>query len=514
VTSGGSRTAAAPVGAAAVGTVVRMEGITKRFGDVVANDAIDLDVRSGEVLGLLGENGAGKTTLMRILFGLTAADRGAIEIGGRVQHIAAPSDAIAAGVGMVTQHFSLVGPMTVAENVVLGATPRFRLDLRSAAERVRAVAEHVGIAVDPLATVADLSVGERQRVEIVKALYRDCRVLLLDEPTAVLVPQEVDALFAAIDRLTDGGLAVVFISHKLNEVRRICDRVTVLRQGQLVDTVRTGEVDDRELARLMVGRPTIGVQPRDPGVPGKVQLRLDGVTIIGTNGLPAVREVDLTVRAGEVVGVAGVSGNGQRELAEALAGIRPPVSGTVEVGGREVAAASPDEMMRAGIGRIPEDRHAAVVDELSVAYNLVIEHLPEYRRRGQLDERRIRAKAEELIDRFRIKARPSDRIATLSGGNMQKVILARVLDRGPEVLVVSQPTRGLDIGATEYVREQLLDQRERGCAVLLFSEDLDELLTLADRIVVMYEGRLVADLPADQADRQQVGLLMAGKEPA
>lgn len=494
--------------------IVRMRGVTKRFGDVVANDAIDLDLHPGEILGLLGENGAGKTTLMKILFGLSGPDAGSIEVDGQPRNISAPSDAIAAGIGMVTQHFSLVAPMTVAENVVLGATQGFVVDRRKARARVAAVAEEVGIVVDPDARVADLSVGERQRVEILKALYRDCRVLILDEPTAVLIPQEVASLFATIRGLTARGLAVVFISHKLNEVREICDRVTVLRRGELVDTVPTDTVDNRQLARLMVGRPTYGVERDDRSPPGPAALRVQDLDVTGANGLPAVRGLGLEVHEGEILGVAGVSGNGQSELVDVLTGMRRPDRGVLRIGGFEIGGGSPHLLMAAGVGRIPEDRHAAVVGDLNVAHNLVLEHLDDYTTGARIDERRIRAKADELIERFDIKARPTDRISTLSGGNMQKVILARVLDRAPDVLVVAQPTRGLDIGATEYVRQQLLDQRARGCAILLFSEDLDELLTLSDRVAVMYEGRIVAALPVAEAEPERLGLLMAGSEAA
>jgi general nucleoside transport system ATP-binding protein len=487
-----------------------MRGIVKRFGDVVANDGVELTLARGSIHALLGENGAGKTTLMRILYGLTMPDAGEIEVGGERGEIRSPKDAIRAGIGMVTQHFSLVAPMTVAENVVLGNEGGFRLDLAAARAKVAEASERVGIAIHPQVRVASLSVGEQQRVEIVKALSRDCRVLILDEPTAVLVPQQIDALFAALRRLRDDGLAIVFISHKLREVTAVSDRVTVLRQGRVVGSVLTSDVDERELGRMMVGRPMSGVARENGTATADVLLRLDGVTAVGGHGLPAVRDVSISVRSGEILGVAGVSGNGQTELAEVLSGMRRPTAGSVTVCGVDVTGAAPAEVTAAGVGRIPEDRRASVVGELSVAYNLVLENLDAYRRGPVLDERSVRETAERLIERFAIKARPSDPVSTLSGGNVQKVLLARVLARDPRVLVVAQPTQGLDVAATEYVRAQLLAQRAAGAAVLLISEDLEELLALADRLVVMYEGEIVGRFEGRDVDVERVGLLMAG----
>ncbi len=493
---------------------MELRAITKRFGDLVANDRVDLDVRRGEVHALLGENGAGKTTLMRILYGLTQSDAGEIRIDGEPVPIRSPKDAIRSGVGMVTQHFSLVRPMTVAENIVLGRTPGLRLDLNAARRLVADSAERFGIAVEPSAIVADLSVGEQQRVEILKALVRDCRVLILDEPTAVLVPQEVDALFGTLRRLVADGLAVVFISHKLREVRAISDRVSVLRRGFLVGTT-SGAEDERELARMMVGRPTFGVRRMEAApASGTPVLTLRAVCSDGRQGLAALTDLTIDVRPGEIVGIAGVSGNGQTELVEVLSGMRRPTGGSVLVDGRNLAGSGPAEMMAAGIGRIPEDRHASLIPDLSVAYNLILERLDDFRRRGRLDEARIREHATELIERFAIRAHPDDRVATLSGGNIQKVLLARVLSRNPKVLVVSQPTRGLDVGATEYVRSELLARRDAGAGILLVSEDLDELLAIADRLLVMYEGRLVGAMAVADADPERLGMLMAGRGAA
>jgi len=416
---------------------------------------------------------------------------------------------------MVTQHFALVRPMTVAENLALGRSRGLRLDLAEAGRRASEASERFGIRIDPTARVEDLSVGQQQRVEILKALSRDCRILILDEPTAVLVPGEVDALFATLRALVADGLSIVFISHKLAEVRAISDRVSVLRRGKLAGTV-AGSTDERELARLMVGRPTFGVErPPDATIPsGASVLSLRALHATGPQGLPALSDVSLEVRAGEIVGVAGVSGNGQTELVEVLSGMRRPTAGSVTVSGAELTGADPGRMMGAGVGRIPEDRHASLIGDLSVAYNLVLEHLDDFRSGGRIDERMVRDHAAELMQRFDIRARADDPVASLSGGNIQKVLLARVLSRDPRVIVVSQPTRGLDVGATEYVRAQLLARRGAGAAILLVSEDLDELLALSDRLVVMYEGRIVGEMAAAGADLEHLGMLMAGRGKA
>jgi general nucleoside transport system ATP-binding protein len=491
---------------------LELRGITKRFGDLVANDGIDFDVRRGEVHALLGENGAGKTTVMRIAYGLTHADAGQVLVDGQVRAIRSPRDAIDAGIGMVTQHFALVRPMTVAENLALGRSRGMRLDLDEARRRGTDASERFGIHVEPAARVEELSIGQQQRVEILKALSRDCRILILDEPTAVLVPEEVNALFATLRSLVADGMSVVFISHKLAEVRAISDRVSVLRRGRLVGSV-PGVTDERDLAGMMVGRPTFGVErPAEAAVPaGSPILRIRDLAANGAHGLPALSEVSLAVAGGEILGVAGVSGNGQTELVEVLSGMRGPTRGSIAVDGVELAGADPTRMMRARVGRIPEDRHASLIGDLSVAYNLVLEHLDDFRRGGRIDEHHIHEHAVGLIDRFDIRARPADPVATLSGGNIQKVLLARVLSRDPRLLVVSQPTRGLDVGATEYVRSQLLARRAEGAAIVLVSEDLDELLALSDRLVVLYEGRVVGEMATREADAEQLGMLMAGR---
>jgi simple sugar transport system ATP-binding protein len=486
-------------------------GVSKRFGDLVANEAVDFELKRGEVHALLGENGAGKTTLMRVLYGLTRADAGTIRIEGRPVSIESPRQAILAGVGMVTQHFSLVQPMSVTENLVLGRARGMRLDLAAARRSVEAASARFGIAVRPDALVAELSVGEQQRVEIVKALARDCRVLILDEPTAVLVPHEVEALFETLRRLVAEGLSVVFISHKLGEVRAISDRVSVMRRGRMVGTV-PGSTDERELARMMVGRPTFGVARQATfWSGGEARLQLHGVSARGAHGLGSLHDISLEVHAGEILGVAGVSGNGQTELAEVLSGMRPVTAGSVLVDGQELAGATPSAVMAAGVGRIPEDRHASLVLDLPVSLNLIMEHIDDFTSGGRLDRRKVDGHARTLIERYQIRAQPDDRVATLSGGNIQKVLLARVLSRDPRVVIVSQPTRGLDVGASEYVREELLARRADGAAVLLVSEDLDELLSLSDRIIVLYEGRVVGRMAAAEADPEQLGMLMAGR---
>lgn len=489
---------------------VEMRDIYKKFGTVVASNRVNFTLRKGEIHALLGENGAGKTTLMRILYGLYHADEGEIVVSGQLAEIKSPKDAIELGIGMVTQHFALVPPLTVTENIVLGYTDGFRLDMAAAHQKVAAASEKYGIEVEPTALVRDLSVGQRQRVEILKALYRDAGVLILDEPTAVLVPQEVDLLFESLQRLQQQGLSVVFISHKLNEVMTITNQVTVLRSGQVAGTVATRDTTQSELARMMVGRETFGVTKEAEAHSGEVALQLKNVAALDNKGLPALKDITLDVHAGEIVGLAGVSGNGQPELAQVLSGTRECATGQVMVMGRDLTNADPATLMAAGIGRIPEDRHASVVNGMSVAQNMALEHLEDFINNGMLDHRRIRQHAEKLIEQYQIKASPGDKIRTLSGGNMQKVILARVFERDPQVIVVSQPTRGLDVGATEYVRSKLLEQRDRGAAVLLISEDLDEILELSDRIAVIYEGEIMGILAASEANTERLGLLMSG----
>ncbi len=490
--------------------VVEMKGINKRFGLVAANQGIDFSLRQGEIQGLLGENGAGKTTLMRILYGLYRADEGHIFVNEKPVTIHSPKEAIPNGIGMVTQHFTLVPTLTVAENVALGYTRGFNVNPKFLQKEVGDAAERFGVEVDPAALVRHLSVGERQRVEILKSLYRNARVLILDEPTAVLVPQEIEALFKTLGRLRQDGMSLIFISHHLNEVMEICDRITVLRDGKVIGTVDKAATSQKELARMMVGRETFGVMRQEEKCGGEPILRIADLSANDKKGLPALKSVSLEVCQGEILGLAGVSGNGQTELAQVLAGMLRPTGGKVQLGQKELTHASPAECAAAGVGRIPEDRHGSLVGELTVAENLALENLDHFTHNGMMDSKAIQANAVKLIGEYQIKATPGDRMRTLSGGNMQKVLLARALANNPRVVIASQPTRGLDVGATEYVRSRLLEQRQAGSAVLLISEDLDEVIALSDRIAVIYEGRIMGVMPAHDVTVEQLGLMMSG----
>jgi len=490
---------------------IQMQGIVKKFASLTANNHIHFDLEEGEIHALLGENGAGKTTLMRILYGLYHADEGKILVNGHPVTIHSPHDAIQNGIGMVTQHFTLVPTLTVAENLALGREGNFLIRPQDLHRQVEADSKRYGIPVNPAALVRHLSVGEQQRVEILKALSRNARVLILDEPTAVLVPQEVAILFEALQRLRGEGLAVVFISHKLPEVMTICDRITVLRDGQQVGTVSKSATTAAELARMMVGRENFGVVRQGARQPAAPLLQVEGLKALGSKGLPALRGVDFEVEAGEILGIAGVSGNGQTELGRVLAGMQPPSGGRIRVSGQDLTGADPARLAEAGVGCILEDRHASLVGEMSVAENLVLDQLENFSRGGLLDRARILENANHWIAEYQIKAAPQDPVRQLSGGNMQKVILARNLSRHPQVVIAAQPTRGLDVGATDYVRGKLLEQRARGAAVLLISEDLDEIMSLADRIAVIYEGKLMGILPAQLATVENLGLMMSGK---
>jgi simple sugar transport system ATP-binding protein len=401
--------------------------------------------------------------------------------------------------------------MTVAENVVLGYTNSFVLDQAAIEKKVGEAADQFSLDINPKSIVRHLSVGQRQRVEILKALYRNAKVLILDEPTAVLVPQEVDSLFDTLNRLRKDGLSVIFISHKLDEVTKITDRVTVLRDGKSIGTVDTVNVTQKQLAAMMVGRDTFGVTRQTEINPdNKKILEVEDLCVLDDKGLPALKNLKLSIRSGEILGIAGVGGNGQKELAEILSGVKSPTSGVIKINDKNLVGKDPSEFSKMGMGRIPEDRHEGVVGDLTVYENLALEHLDEYSKNGFLDKQAIRKNADELIKNFQIKAKPTDRIRTLSGGNMQKVLLARVLSRQPEVVIAPQPTRGLDVGATEYVRQQLLEQRSRGAAVMLISEDLDEILSISDRIAVIYEGEIVGTINAQDATPEKLGLMMSG----
>jgi ABC-type uncharacterized transport system ATPase subunit len=495
---------------------IELRGIVKRFPGVVANAGVHFEAHAGEVHALLGENGAGKTTLMRILYGLYQPDEGQILLNGDPVKILSPADSIAHGIGMVHQHFMLVPSLSVAANVALGL-PSGRgllLNLDQVASRLAEIGQAYGLRIDPQAMVWQLAVGEQQRVEILKALYRGASLLILDEPTAVLTPQEVNELFVTLRRMADEGHTLIFISHKLHEVLSISDRVTVLRDGRVVRTLKTADTNREELARLMVGREVLLRVERPPIELGPPRLKLDDLHAEGDSGLEAVRGVSLEVKAGEILGVAGVSGNGQRELAESIAGLRRLTAGRVEIDGQDVTGLHPDHLIRNGLSYIPEERmRDGVIRELSVEENLMVEDHgnPPYARGIFLDFRRIADHCDDLIRDFEIKT-PSRAtpLRNLSGGNIQKLIMARELSRHPSVLIAAQPTRGVDIGSTEYIHRRLIEQRAEGTATLLISEDLDEIRNLADRIAVMYEGRIMGIVDRETASTEQLGLMMAG----
>jgi general nucleoside transport system ATP-binding protein len=500
-------------------TAVELRGITKRFPGVVANDDVHFEASEGEVHALLGENGAGKSTLSNILTGLYRPDEGEILLGGKPVTFHSPRDALDAGICMVHQHFRLVPPFTVAENVILGdhrgEGRKLVVNPRRIERRVAELGERYRIAVDPRARIWQLSLGEQQRVEILKALYREARVLILDEPTAVLTPQEAGSLFETLRVMADEGRTIIFISHKLHEVKAVSDRVTVLRAGRNVETVATGDATPRSLAALMVGR-DVALAERLPraGEVGDPVLETGDLWAAGDRGSETLRGVSLTVRAGEVVAIAGVAGNGQRELAETVTGMRPPTRGTITVSGKLLRGGDPREAIRAGVAHVPEDRlHTGVAPSLSIASNVV---LKSYRGREVvkgplLRLRTIREHAAHLIKRYDVRGGGPDLPARrLSGGNLQKVVLAREFEGKPRVLVIASPTRGLDVAAIETVHRYLRDAASNGVGVLLISEDLDEILALADRIAVIYEGAIVGEVDAASATVEEIGLLMAG----
>ncbi len=498
--------------------LLEMRGITKRFGRVTANDGIDLTLAAGEIVGLLGENGAGKTTLMNILFGGYDADGGTIRIDGKPAAIRSSADALALGVGMVHQHYHLVPVHSVLENLMVGQRgKRGRLDRGRVLERMEEIRALYGLSLDPQAAAGELTVGEQQRLEIIKALVRGARILILDEPTAALTPQEAQGLFQALAAMAQNGMGVIFISHKLNEVRAITTRVVILRQGKVVAAVANDEhTSRRQLAELMCGR-TVTPPTKQPVAPGAALLSLEGIkTANGTR--QGLKGISLTVHAGEILGVAGVSGNGQRELAEVVAGVRQPSAGRMMVDGVRVAAPSPRAMQALGVGRIPEDRMGTgLITTLPLAANIVLPRVRERRfsRFGFLKPGAIRQFARKRIAQFGIQADGSGvRAGTLSGGNLQKALLARELAWHPRVLLAAQPTRGLDVSAAGFVHEQFFNLREKGSGVLVISEDLEEIFLLSDRIAVMFEGRIMDILPVDDASVEQVGLLMAGVREA
>jgi simple sugar transport system ATP-binding protein len=497
------------------GSVLELRGITKRFPGIVANDHVDFDLARGEVHALLGENGAGKSTLMNVLYGLYRPDEGEIILEGNPVQIDSPHAAIEHAIGMVHQHFMLIPVMTVAENIVLAMEPNRGplLDMEAAERRVRDLAQTLGFRIDPHARVEEISVGQQQRVEILKALYRRANILILDEPTAVLTPQEAKELFEIIRVLKQEGHSIVFITHKLGEVLEIADRVTVLRRGKKVDTVPREGATEEGLARLMVGRDVllrVEKKPHEPGVP---LLSLENVSVLDERGLEAVRGVSLEVRSSEIVGIAGVDGNGQTELIDAIAGLRQPQSGQILLAGEDISRASAREALDAGLGHIPEDRQRrGLVLEFTLAENIALHDYakPPSSRFGWLYPGRLIERARRLLAEFDVRGGgPETPAAALSGGNQQKVVIAREVSRDPKVLIAAQPTRGLDVGAIEFVHRRLVEERDEGRAILLVSFELDEILSLSDRVLVLYEGRIVGEYPPSVSE-EELGIAMTG----
>lgn len=495
--------------------MLEMRGITKRFPGVVANDGIDLTVMPGQVHTLLGENGAGKSTLMKILYGLYSPDEGEIRLHGEPVTISSPADAINRGIGMIHQHFMLVPTLTVAENVALGLGGRRGLaDMRPVKRRLAEVSERYGLDVDPDALIWQLAVGERQRAEILKALYREASLLVLDEPTAVLTPPEVDELFVTLRQMRADGKGLIFISHKLHEVMELSDEVTVLRNGKVSGDTRPSESSREHLAELMVGRPVELTRIVEPQPTGGPQLVVNELCVFGDRGTLALKSLSLSVESGEIVGIAGVSGNGQRELAEAIFGLRPIDRGNITIKGTSVPNPSPSAVRNLGLSYVPEERmRDGAIGEFTVAENLMLVdyRVAPYTQRGLLNQAAISERCEGMVDDYRVKTPNIDTPTRhLSGGNIQKVVIAREFSCDASVLVVAQPTRGVDIGAAEYIHERLLEQRLDGAAIMLISEDLDEVMELSDRIIVLLEGEIMGEVARVDFDVHTIGLLMSG----
>ena len=496
--------------------VVRLSRITKRFLDVIASDNISFDLYPGEICALLGENGAGKTTLMNILFGYYACDEGDIFIKGEKVHLSAPKDAISRGIGMIHQHFALVPSQTVLENIVIGtATGKgIFLDLKSARKQLLDLQNRFGLQIDPDARIWTLSVGEQQKVEILKALYRDVDILIMDEPTAVLAPAETEDLFKTLRTLVKEGRSVVFISHKLNEVLDISDRIVVLRAGRVVAQRHAAETDARELANLMVGRELLENIEKEKIEAGRPVLEIEDLCALNDKKIAALKNANLVIHQYEILGLAGISGNGQRELAEILFGLRQPTAGSVKINGKRLKFGSPNSAIGLKMGRIPEDRiDTGLMMDLSVEENIILENhrSTEFQRYGLMNSAKIHRFSEELIAAYGIKTAGREAVTkSLSGGNLQKVMLARELAGQPAAVVAAQPTRGLDVGAMEYIHQRILQERARGAGILLISEDLDEVFNLSDRIIVLYEGELMGAVRCEDASREQVGLWMSG----
>ncbi len=497
---------------------LELRNVTKRFPGVIANDSVDLAVSSGEIVGLLGENGAGKTTLMNILYGLYGADEGEILIDGKVVHFDGPGDAIAAGIGMVHQHFMLVPVFNVTENVVLGveptAGPLGAIDMEEARREVREISTQYGLEVDPTAIVEDLPVGVQQRIEIIKVLFREAEIIVFDEPTAVLTPQEVEDFFEIVRSLRESGKGIIFITHKLGEMLEIADRIAVLRRGKIVGETRPAETSREALAEMMVGRPVDLVVDKSAAEPGEPVLSVRDLVVQDDRLHTAVDDVSFDVHAGEIVGVAGVQGNGQTELVEALTGLILPIAGKVTLNGKDVTLASPRELHASSVAHVPEDRQRdGLVLSFDLTENLVLDsyYARPYSRGVVMDWEEARRHADELIEQYDIRT-PSAQISasSLSGGNQQKLIVAREFARETKLIIASQPTRGIDVGSIEYIHQRIVEERDAGAAVLIVSSELDEILALSDRILVMYRGKIVAEVAGSEATASQLGLYMAG----
>ncbi|WP_206529445.1 ABC transporter ATP-binding protein [Brevibacillus sp. SYP-B805] len=493
-----------------------MRGITKRFPGIVANDNVNLVVRKGEIHALLGENGAGKSTLMNILFGLYQPDEGQIFINGKEVQITNPNVANELGIGMVHQHFMLVEPFTVTENIILGNEPRsgLKIDINKAARQVVELSHRYGLKVDPHAKIENISVGMQQRVEILKTLYRGADILIFDEPTAVLTPQEIHELIEIMRNLVKEGKTIILITHKLKEIMAACDRVTIIRRGKVIDSLAVADTNPDELAAKMVGREVTFRVEKKPSVPKDVILSVENVTTMGNRGVNALNGISFEVRAGEILGIAGVEGNGQSELIEVLTGLRKVQEGTIRLNGKEITNQSPRVISESGLSHIPEDRHKrGLVLDFSMSENMVLETYfhPEFNQKGFLNYEAIDKHAERLIKEFDVRT-PSIHTPAraLSGGNQQKAIIAREVDKNPDLLIAAQPTRGLDVGAIEFIHKRLIEQRDKGKAVLLISLELDEIMNVSDRIAVIYEGKIVGIVDPKETDEQELGLMMSG----
>lgn len=501
--------------------VVELKQITKRFPGIVANDSISLKLHKGEIHALLGENGAGKSTLMNIVFGLYQPDEGSIEINGKPVIIDSPNKAIDLGIGMVHQHFKLVQPFTVTENIVLGMEPKtmgIQLDYKTSVAKIKKLSDQYGLKVNPNAKIQDITVGMQQRVEILKTLYRGADILIFDEPTAVLTPQEISDLMGIMRRLVEEGKSIILITHKLKEIMQISDTVTIIRRGKVIDTLKTSETNPNELAEKMVGRNVSFKVDKQPASPQQTVLEVKNLTMKNKDGIGVLNGLNLNVRAGEILGIAGVDGNGQSELIEALTGLAHVDSGIIELNGKDITNKSPRQITESGVSHIPEDRHKhGLVLDFSMSENMVLEtyYQAPYNKSGFLNKKAIDTQAKRLIEEFDVRT-PSieTKARSLSGGNQQKAIIAREIDKNPDLLIAAQPTRGLDVGAIEFVQKQLVAQRDQGKAVLLISFELDEILNVSDRIAVIYEGQIVGVVLPEETNDQELGLMMAGSKVA